>query len=307
MIQKPTTELPQISYTIPTTVEEILEGGSSSAGMSAVTGFLTCPEASRLRGAGVKRKQETFDDGLRLHDLSEATDFGSVAHAVRAIRICYGQNAALGFINNLNLTEEARIKLQTMFLVYDSIFPLDAEPFRYIGVETEIVTDIGDGNGGPCLRTVRYDSLVYYSPGGHTTPGAEGIYSFECKTSSRADQSALAAYTPQRMSHVALWNSNDALVQKYGPMRGVLYDVMVKTKIPQADRHGPFYVSRLHQQRAVEYLRLPNQLALPVLTTATGPSYPRFLHSCWGRFKPCPYINLCHDNSVGEYEWPQEQ
>jgi hypothetical protein len=106
---------------------------------------------------------------------------------------------------------------------------------------------------------------------------------------------------------MALWNSNAALVAKYGPMKGVLYDMMIKTKVPQADRHGPFYVSKLQQTRALEYLRLPDQLAFPVLTSATGPSYPRFLHSCWGRFKPCPYVNLCHDNSVGEYEWPQEQ
>jgi hypothetical protein len=107
------------------------------------------------------------------------------------------------------------------------------------------------------------------------------------------------------MSHVALWNSNPALVQKYGPMKGVLYDMMIKTKVPQADRHGPFYVSKLQQTRALEYLRLPEQIEFPVLTSTTGPAYPRFLHSCWGRFKPCPYINLCHDNSVGEYEWPE--
>jgi len=300
-----TTELPPISFNPPPTVEAILAGGASLAGMSAVTGFLTCPEASRLRSLGVKRKLYESDDGSGIHDLEEATDFGSVAHAVRATRICYGQDTALAYINHLNLTEEAKTRLRTMFLVYDSIFPLADEPFRYIGVEVEVVTDVAAPGYKPILRTVRYDSLVYFAPGGHTTQGAEGIYSFECKTSSRSDQNALAAYMPQRMSHVALWNSNPALVQKYGPMKGVLYDMMIKTKVPQADRHGPFYVSKLQQTRALEYLRLPEQIEFPVLTSTTGPAYPRFLHSCWGRFKPCPYINLCHDNSVGEYEWPE--
>lgn len=276
-------------------------------GMSAVTGYLSCPEAARLRAAGVRRKQETFDDGLRIHDLEEATDFGSVAHAIRAVRVCHGQEEALATINRLNLTEEARLKLRSLFLVYDNLYPLHEEPFQYIGIETEVVTDIGDGAGGPCLRTVRYDSLAYYRPGGLTTAGAEGIYSFECKTSSRADQNALAAYMPQRFSHVALWNANPALVSKYGPMRGVIYDMMIKTKVPQADRHGPFYVSRLQQQRALEYLRLPEKIQFPVLTSSTGSSYPRFLHSCWGRFKPCQYVNLCHEDSQNEYEWPGQQ
>lgn len=302
----PTTELPQITFQPPVTVEEILEGGSSTMGMSAVTSYLSCPESARLRSLGVRRKAETFDDGLRIHDLEAATDFGSVAHAIRAVRICNGQQTALDTINGLNLTEEARLKLRGLFLVYDDLYPLQAEPFQYIGVETEITTDIGNDAGGPCLRTVRYDSLVYYRPGGLTAAGAEGIYSFECKTSSHAGQSALAAYTPQRFSHMALWNANEDLVAKYGPMRGVIYDMMIKTKVPQADRHGPFYVSKLQQQRALEYLRLPEKIVFPVLTSVSGSSYPRFLHSCWGRFAPCPYVNLCHENSVGEYEWPQK-
>lgn len=302
-----TSTLPPLSAPIPATVEEILEGGSSSAGMSAVTAFLTCPEASRLRAAGVRKKRDTFEDGLGLHDLEAATDFGSVAHAIRAVRIVHGQAKAIECLEALNLTEAARTKLKSLFLVYDSIFPLAAEPFDYLGVEVEVVTDVAAPGQKPCLRTVRYDSLVYYRPGGLTTQGAEGVYSFECKTSSRADQGALAAYMPQRMSHAALWNNNPALVAKYGPMRGVLYDMLIKTKVPQADRHGPFYVSKLQQQRALEYLRLPEQVAFPVLTSSTGPSYPRFLHSCWGRFSPCEYVNLCHEDSRGEYEWPEQQ
>jgi hypothetical protein len=302
-----TTQLPAISFNPPPTVEEILSGGSSLAGMSAVSSFLQCPEASRLHSLGVKRKRAEVEEGPGIWDLEEATDFGSVAHAVRATRIVYGQDTALAYINHLNLTEEARTRMRGLFLVYDSLFPLAEDPFKYIGVEVEVVTDVAAPGYKPILRTVRYDSLIYYAPGGHTTPGAEGIYSFECKTSSRSDQNALSAYMPQRMSHMALWNNNAALVAKYGPMRGVIYDMMIKTKVPQADRHGPFYVSKLQQTRALEYLRLPEQIAFPVLTSATGPAYPRFLHSCWGRFKPCPYVNLCHDNSVGEYEWPQEQ
>lgn len=303
----PTTTLPEISFTPPATVEEIVEGGSSSAGMSAVTAWLTCPESSRLRSLGVRRKRETFDDGLQLHDLAAATDFGSVAHAVRAVRICYGQKAALDYIDSLNLTEEARLKMRGLFLVYDSIYPLESEPFRYIGVEVEVVTDVGTAETGPVIRTVRYDSLVYYGAGGMTMPGAEGIYSFECKTTSHGGHKALDAYMPQRFSHAALWNANPAMVAKYGPIRGTIYDVLVKTKVPQVDRVGPLYTSRLQQQRALEYLRLPEQLPIPVLTTATGPSYPRFLHSCWGRFAPCPYVDLCHEDARGAYEWPSEK
>ena len=44
-----TKELPPLGYKIPNSIEEILSGGASALGLSAVTDYLTCPERSRLR------------------------------------------------------------------------------------------------------------------------------------------------------------------------------------------------------------------------------------------------------------------
>ena len=59
----------------------------------------------------------------------------------------------------------------------------------------------------------------------------------ERKTMARSGAGSIKPYYPQGMVQMALWNANVALVQQYGPMRGVIYESLVKTKAPSVDRH----------------------------------------------------------------------
>lgn len=108
-------------------------------------------------------------------------------------------------------------------------------------------------------------------------------------------------YTGQAMAQVTLWNQCPGLVEKYGPMVGVIFDVIVKSGLPKCERLPPRYVTKMQQQRALEYLRLPNTIKYPI--GADG-SYPRMLHHCYDRYGACDYVDLCLEGARGEYEIP---
>lgn len=270
----------------------MLAGGSSAVGLSAISTYLACPEQQRLQRLGVRRKrrEELLDDYL---DISEDDlAFGTLIHTLRAIRLVYGQQWALYWLEKINIDEASRTRASLIWKVYDNLYPLGGDPFDYLGVEVEVRTEIPDGKGGVVLRSVRYDSVIRAKSDG-------AIFSFEAKTSSRSGATALNAYNLQSYTHAALWNANAFLVAKYGRMQGTIYDLIVKTEVPKCERIGPKYTSKLAQQRALEYLALPERLAFPV---GKDGSMPRFMHTCWGRWRPCPFIGGCHDGAWGDYE-----
>lgn len=291
---KPTTELPPLDFPIPTTREELFEGGSSPAGWSAISKYLSCPESARLSLLGIRRIKRAPTDGIP--DELSATQFGSLIHAVLAIRVVYGHEIATQWLSDSEVCRTLhpidQEKAQTMLRVYDGDYPLDAEPWEYIGVETTVVTDIGGG----ILRSVRYDALVRMKRD-------HSLFSFERKTMSRQSSGASAAssYTPQMLTQQTLWNKNEALVSKYGRLQGVWIDGLVKTQIPKCERLGPYLFTRLQEERMSEVLKLPNHLYDSMPVGADG-SWPRYFNNCWGRFGPCEYVGLCHDNAIGDYE-----
>lgn len=290
-----TTALPPIGYTPPATIEEIMSTGGSFAGLSAVSSFLSCPEASRLRAAGVRRRKRELD--LDFVDLSEdPLGFGSLMHALRATRLMYGLQNTLGYLWTLKIDEDSRLKANNIMRLYDQSYPLGSDPFEYLGIEVEVISDIRDASSTrSCIRSVRYDTVIRMKDDG-------AIFSFECKTAGRSGENQLSQYWPQAMSHTTLWNSSPEIVAKYGPMRGTIYDLWIKTEVPKCERIGPRYVSKLHQKLATDYLRLPEAVHLPI---SPDGSYPRFLHNCWGKFRPCEYISLCHDDARGDFDFPE--
>jgi hypothetical protein len=182
-------------------------------------------------------------------------------------------------------------KASLMLRVYDDTFPEDKEPLTVLGVETTVHTNIGEG----VLRTVRYDAIAKVGPvGEHPWE----VYSLERKTDSRGGFSAMQAYTPQAAVQVALWNANDFLVKEYGPMRGIIFDVLVKTQVPRCERI-PVEIPKIQQRLALEYLRQSETVRFPV---APDGSWPKFIHTCWGRYRPCEYVPLCWEGMVNEYE-----
>ena len=215
-------------------------------------------------------------------------------HAVLAIRIAHGPEVASSWLDSSPPTKSLippdQEKAQRMLRVYEENYPLESEPWEYVGVETTVVTDIGDG----VLRSARYDKLVRMKRD-------HALFSLEHKTAGRQGSASVSSYIPQMLTQQTIWNKNEALVSKYGRMQGVWIDQLVKTQIPKCERLGPHMFTRLQEDRMVEVLRNSNQLfeSMPI---APDGSWPRFFHSCWGRFGPCQYIGLCHDNAIGDYE-----
>ena len=281
---------PLKSFVPPMNMWELRNQNHSGTGHSAVSGFLSCPERSRLRSMKIRRKPSMVTEGIL--ESIDALTFGSLIHAMLATRVVYGNQVMLGLLDTYEILEEDRMKASNMLRVYDSAFPLEQEPFEYLGVESHVVSDIGNGNGGPCLRTCRYDSLIRYA-------NQKAVFSLENKTDRSGGDNAMMSYMSQFITQYAIWNSNPFLVEKYGPMLGVLPNILIKTKVPQAERLAPRYFSNLHMQRAIEYLRLPDQV--PYKLNSDG-SYPRMLHSCFGRYAPCEYIGLCLEGNHGDYE-----
>lgn len=270
-------------------------GGPSVAGHSAVSGWLSCPEASRLRALGIHRKPYSGNDGEL-----DALAFGNLAHVLSAVRPVYGEPAVYQLLNQWRgeIDSESLMKAELLFKTYDTLYPLIADPFEYLGVESEVRTNIGSRGGAACIRTVRYDAVVRL----RNPDGSRGaIFSLEKKTMSRSGASALNAYTAQAMIQQGLWNANAVLVEKYGSMAGVVFDCLVKTITPTAERVGPKIYSNRQQNMALDYLRLPDDGGVIYAQNEDG-TYPKFLHACWGRWRPCEYIGLCHEEANGDYE-----
>lgn len=287
-----TRELEPINFTAPDTFAECLTGGASALGMSSTSAWLSCPQYSYLSSLGLRQKRSTEPSDYGLNALA----FGTLFHTLRAHRIVHGQEAAEAVLRRYREQREMGLedeqKAMMLLRVYNQAYPIEAEPFEILGVECTVYTNIRDWWGRPLFRSVRYDTVVRMHADG-------AIFSLECKTAAKSGRAALNPYMPQGMSHSALWNANPHLVAQYGEMQGTIWDHAIKTTNPKADRVGPEYFTKFQQQLALDYLRLPEAISMPKLPDG---SYPKFLHTCWGRWSPCAFIDLCHNNASGDYE-----
>lgn len=283
---------------IPASFKSVLKKQSgSAAGWSAVSSWLTCPERSRLTSLGVQRRSYDEFENDELSDLS----FGSLAHYLRALRVAYGPDAVEAALAQWRdeLPPKSFALARMLFRTYESLYPRAGDTFEYLGVEAEVVSNIAPEGSPSILRTVRYDTVIRLKG---VAGAPDEVFSFEAKTSARGGVSAMSPYTGQTMCQVAIWNANPAMVAQYGRMRGVIYDVLLKTTNPNIDRIGPNYYGRVHEKLAREYLALPDNGGVTFHKLPDG-TYPKMLHACWGRWRACEFIPLCHEGSVGEYQF----
>lgn len=288
-LQVTTTSLPPFLFNPPRSVADLKLGGPSEAGHSVVSTYLECPERARLQSLKLVPKVAEIDMIAPLTPLL----FGSLIHGLCAYRIVAGTQAALALLQTdfEDLHPDDRNKAFAMISIYDQTFPLEDEPFEYLGVEVPVYTEIAPG----IVRTARYDGIVR-----HKLDGA--IFSLEKKTASRGGATAMTSYRSQMGTQQALWNANPALVEKYGPMRGVIGDLLVKTQVPQAERVGPFDFSPIAQKRLLQWMASPNYIRYPVDSEG---AHHRGMSLCWGKWGPCPYIDGCWDDAWGNYEIKQ--
>jgi hypothetical protein len=252
-----------------------------------------------LRALGVKHKPTNaeMEGPVELAPMY----FGTMMHALRSERLLYGPQAHYALLEawRHELVMEDYLKALGIWQTYDTMFPWGRDPFEYLGVECEVRTPLQLWNGQWVLKTVRYDSVIRYPQDG-------SVYSFECKTTAKGGSGALRPYLLQGMTHSGLWNANPWLVGKYGRMQGSLFDLLVKTKEPDADRI-PEYFLALPTGRALLYL----------VATAVGA-----LHAVAGRWKNCRSFQSLllrllapkcvtrlasrHDQSYGAYQYKED-
>lgn len=314
-----TTVLPEVRFPWPNGLADIFDGHRGSAmGFHAIAETLTCPTRRMLYRMGVHRKGS--DRLINDKGVLDKKAFGTLIHTLLALRVIYGPEEVRRLLvasdDGVLTSDHSMLKLgpigkdlpiddlsksYTILKVYDQehplVGPLAEKGFRYLCIEREIATDIGDGHGGSCLRTVIYDAVVQ-------PYDQKIVFSLEKKTTSRSGSGAMDPYMPQFASQCALWNANPALVATYGPMVGVIPDTIVKTTVPKCERHLPRYITRYMQHAITHFMRLPDQIRYPVEGMGYG-GFPQMLHACWGRFDPCDYIPLCWEGVHGDYEWPE--
>lgn len=289
----PTIEL-QTGYKTPTNLKELFNTSGSFAGYHAVSSWLECPERSRLRSMGLTPIRYFKAE---LSDL----DYGTLLHALHAERVLNGADAAVRLLYNLTAKgpdDEGLIPSDSdrallMLQAYETTYPRATDPLQYLACEAEVITDIAPQGASPILRSVRYDTVVR---------SGDALFSLEVKSMARGGDSSVRPYFPQAYVQVAIWNANRALVEKYGEMRGVIFECLVKTQVPKVERRTPTYITKHQQQMALVYMRNSN-VHFQVEPDGT---YPKMLHSCWGRWKPCEYIPFCHEQSYGEFEARKE-
>lgn len=272
----------------------VLYSAGSVAGQSAVSDWLACPEYSRLKKKGVRTKQAQH---FEVADL-DAASFGTMMHALRAMRWLYGSGIVYELLEKWRseMTEDDYLKAKMLWHVYDTLFMLGSDPFEFLGVEVEVRTALLGWDGKPIVRSCRYDTVIRYLSTGE-------IASFEFKTMARSGRGGLQPYYKQGASQMAIWNANADLVGRYGPMGEVLYDCAVKTKTPDVVRL-PERFTRFQQLLAHKYLTSPEQ----GVKYAVGPDgrFPQNLHTCYGRWRPCEYIDACWNESYGAYTMGEE-
>jgi hypothetical protein len=295
-----TTELVSPEFEVTPTFAEILEASSGSkAGYSAVSEWLTCPERARLKALGVR----SVDDNDVEYGALSALAFGTLCHHLRALRIQKGQLAVELALSNWKdeLPEASWLKAKLIFRVYESLFPREEESFQVLGIESEVCSEVGQRlDGEPILRTVRYDTVVRLQ----NTRGEfeREVYSFEAKTMARSGMGSIEPYIPQAMVQTAIWNANPALVEQFGPMRGVLFDCLLKTDKSGVERIGPLYYSARHQQLAREYLCQADNGMTRFGVDEHG-RYPRNLHACFGRWRKCSFMEICLDGAYLNFHY----
>lgn len=296
-----TTDIPPVGFKIPMTLDEMFAPGGSKYGHSMVSSYLSCPERARLNALRIIRKRGIpIDPEYEVPVELDALGYGTLIHALMAIRKVYGMKTAMDWLAWLpKLGSETRMNALHLMKTWDYEFPMP-EAKELLGVEVEVYTDIGDGRGGPLIRTVRYDELSRRPALGG---GFEVISNEHKSMASSPGQNGVNQYLSQMMTQVKLWNGNPSLVEKYGRMAGVEIDCLIKTKVPKAQRSGVIEINQFMEDRITEYLRLPEQIAYP---RAADGGYPRMLHSCFGKYSPCSYIDLCLRGHSNLYEQKQD-
>jgi hypothetical protein len=300
---QPTETLPdQLSFIPPPNLKALLSGGPSPAGWSITSGMLECPYRGQLMSHNVQRRVD-----WAMGDELDRLGYGSLMHVLLAVRWVYGMDWALSLLGSygVDLHPADKLKAEAALKTYDYTWPRENEPWIVLGIESTVFTEVSPG----VIVSVRYDAIVKpweTDPvtGAYTGKVADHVISLERKTTATGGESTMTSYLGQFYTQTAVWNFNQALVAKYGPMVGVIGDLVTKHTVPRAERIGPKYISKAQQDLAKRYMSYKTSIRYPIDENGR---LPQMLHACIGRYGPCPYFGLCHEEAINNYQQITEE
>lgn len=138
--------------------------------------------------------------------------------------------------------------------------------------------------------TCRYDLIAEVH---ETRPGIlPGIYIVEHKSASRLDRGNQEGWhlDGEIMGQLMLWGPS-GMKAKYGPLQGVIVNIVTKTKWPNFHREIVSPPTK-HIRRQKKDLKMWRGLETLYDSTNT---WPRSLASCWGRYGACEFFDHCRD------------
>lgn len=170
-----------------------------------------------------------------------------------------------------------------MFDRYAAFYETIGDYIDPLAVEYRIEDPI-DGN------TCRYDLVAKVTRDSQVV--VPGTYIIEHKSSGRLGRDVTEGWAldGEIVGQVMLWTRGDpSPMDLWGPLDGVIVNLLVKTKIPQFQRivvEPPEGVIERH----LKDLRVQRGLE----AMYAGMNYwPRQLASCWGRYGPCRFFDEC--------------
>jgi hypothetical protein len=275
----PMTEL-NIDWTDPPAMpswETVLEshertGGASAWGNSKWGDFVRCPQKFYL--AHIKR--------LKPVALSEALELGGALHEVIAWYYTKSLEEAWALVARIEaatpvIGSEVRRLFTQWLRFYGPGQPRDMRS-KTIAIELEL------GQTTPFNYTTRIDQVIVDEHG--------DVWIVEHKTSSGRYADLIEGYKmdPQFLGQKYLWDKSP-MARKYGRAKGLLVDLIVKTK--SVDCY--FEVVAVENSLTKIWERDMLHIALEHSICSSTGSWPRKRHSCW-KYKLCEYFQYCLSN-----------
>lgn len=270
------------------------EGGPSGLGYSEIESFLRCP------------KEYQYDKVRSIHrPTAQSPDYfavGSFVHAGRARWLASGQSVAAEVWDSIKAdiqktreglelpcSDDAERTALRYIQEYIDHWSVRAKP-DIVAVEHLLGPTQLSGHVGT-ERTARLDDFGFY-------PEAGGLAIGECKTTSAAVSDVANQYTlhGQPALQKILWDTAPQGAQTYGPVKGMVLDVVQKGYGGKRCQFARLFVAI--PERVTEWLKTEMVMALRLKAEMDWDSEPeRRVTSCTrliGRGRvSCPYRELC--------------
>jgi len=254
-----------------------LGGASSGRGWSSFSTFQRCPHA------WYKRYVEQFRPTLLVE--SPSLTVGTLVHTYLAVHYARMMDPAYPLTPDDVADQLIGCNPQFLELAW-RVFSGYRLYYSY-----EVITplaveyDLRDPRTG---ESTRYDLVAYFPEG--INGRLPGTYIVEHKTASRFDADALEGWANdgEILGEVALWK-HLGLDRRFGPLQGVLVNLLGKQKDPQYHRTLVAPTSWKIQQHLRDLTRWEGLIQLARSTR----SFPRARQGCIGRYGRCDYWDHC--------------